>query len=208
MDKFQTIVSIVQTGIMLMAFLGALYFGFKQKEVSEKLSSIEHYNYEQTLLDKKVVELTAKKELRNITIEIIEMFGWSNQHEKELIENRSREERLELIKRINNLLYDGLDNELLVNNEEALSKWLQAINYLETYKNFHPNTKIVGTIVDEKGERKDDKEASEKFDKYMVESMGRTVGRVLEVHSKLGLSLSLMSMELSKKLKENSEKQN
>ena len=204
MEKWQPTLSILQTILLFGAFLGALYFGFKQQEINDKLAKIEEYNYEQTLLNEEVKILIDKKELRNITTDIISDFGWRNQQERELINNRSRKERLRLITKINNLLYEGLDNKLLVKDKKALSKWLKAINYLEMYKEFSHNDIISGTIVDETGER-DDPTANDTFDKGMRDSMGRAFSMVLEVHSSLGLSLSKISMELSKELSKNKQ---
>ena len=107
---------------------------------------------------------------------------------------------------MNELLYKGLDNKVLVENKQALSNWLKAINYLEMYSLFSGNEIIDGAIVDKTG-RREDKDANEKFDKTMIADMGRAFSMVSEVHSSLGLSLAVMSNELSKQLKNDNQNQ-
>ena len=42
-EKWQVIVNTVQAGIILMAFFGALYIGFKQNEINDKLRLLQDY---------------------------------------------------------------------------------------------------------------------------------------------------------------------
>jgi len=199
-NRTNIIISIIQTILMIIGVWGAIYFGKKQNEVNDRLTQIEKHNYEQKLLNEEVQLLKEKKQLRNITTEIIEIFSWRNQYERDKIQKRTRKENLELIRKIDNLLYEGLDNRLLVGNKQALSKWLQAINYIEMYKHISYDDIIVGKKTDKYG-TKPDNSANENFDKLMVNDMNNVFTNILQIHSKLGLSLSKMSRELSKELK-------
>lgn len=42
-EKWQVIVSIVQAGVLLMTFLGAIYIGFKQNEINDRLRALQDY---------------------------------------------------------------------------------------------------------------------------------------------------------------------
>ena len=195
-DKWQIGISIVQTLLMLAAFSGAIYFGIKQQSINENLVSIEQYNHNKYLLLEESKLLSAKKELRMITIEIIDLFP--KQYQLPL-EKMSRKKRTELVKRMDDLLLQGMDNTLLANNEESLLLWLKAINKLEPYKGLTDNMTFFGDILD-------GLTPEEQFDKSMIKSMWDAWGAVLQAHSKLGLSLSKMYFELSDKLKKDTVK--
>jgi len=43
LEQWQVTLSAVQTGILLMTFLGALYIGFKQNEINDRLRALQDY---------------------------------------------------------------------------------------------------------------------------------------------------------------------
>jgi hypothetical protein len=129
-EKWQVIVIVIQSGIFLMTFIAALYFGLKQKEVNETLAQIESYNHEQIKIqqDNKIIQET--RDLRNIASKIMSFFIWGTSKEKEAINNRTHEDNLIIAKVIKALLDDGIDNDLLKSNKNALHEWLNACDQI------------------------------------------------------------------------------
>ena len=42
-EKWQVVLGVVQAGILLMTFLGAIYIGLKQNEINERLRTLQDY---------------------------------------------------------------------------------------------------------------------------------------------------------------------
>ena len=185
--------------LLVCTTIGAFYFGINQQCINSQLAEIAQYNHKQALHNEKVNILTAKKELQTITSEIWDLHtGYISNIS---FKKQSRKERFEIKRRVQQLLYKGLDNYYLVNNEQELSKWLQAMTLIRIYKRYSYDDIVIAQKPGQEFDITDDV-----FDKDMVIHLEEAFTLISEVQWSLGVSISRMSIDLSMKLKQESEK--
>ncbi len=191
-------VKVLQVILLLITSMGAIYFGIMQTIVNSKLAKIESYKYEQTILKENAEIIKSTKEMRKITIEIADIFTDMYSGVDTPLNEKSRKEILLLTRHLYSLLYEGVDNYLLVNNEEAFYIWLGAINKIEYIQEMPLNIHLVGSTIDSTGQKKtDEKSVNESWDKIMIKSIEEVFPLVMQVHSLLGLSLAKSYNEMT-----------
>lgn len=230
MNKFkkqQRTLMIIQLVIMFGALMGAFYFGFKQNNVNNRLTKIEEYNLKQNKLQENSKIIQDKRNLRKITLSIIDYFSWNSAEERQEVEKRTYQDKLNISKKISISLNNGLDNLLLKSDKEALLDWLLALNiasgitfnkkgdyYKMTQEN---NIKIIGPFLND-ADVNQLKKLNKKwifqkmYEQDFMEQIDKELKEINEiifrVHSKLDLSFHKLRDELREDLKkpENAEK--
>ena len=184
-EKMSILIIAIQSAIILFAAIGAWFFGYNQKAINDRLSIIEKYRYEKEKAFESSKILEDKKQLRKLTIQIIDYYTWGAGTEKEEeVKTRTSEDKIEISKRIQILLDQGLDNDLLKNNKESLINWLGAYNMTE-------------------GILSSPSPLGEPSKKYIDGAFSEIFGKISAVHSSLKLSYTLIRKELQEQLKEN-----
>lgn len=171
-----------QVVLMLGMLIGAWYFGFYQKDVSDKLEKIEQYRYKKEKMAESSKNLEDKNQLRKLTIQIIDYYTWGAGMRKEQeIKDRTSEDKVKISKEIQFLLDQGLDNDLLKSDKKALMNWLDAYNMTEGILN-SPSP------LDEVDK------------KYIDGAFSKIFDDISAVHSDLKLSYALIRQEIQKEL--------
>ena len=128
---------------------------------------------------------SATKDIRKICREIIDILairGASDPLEQ------SKEENLKLAKNISNLLQEGFDNYLLVQDQESFRYWLNAVDAVYFYEMYRADEKVA--IVSGEGQVESRIETDQEFNKSFKRTMRETV---LNNVVKDYLSLKLLS---------------
>lgn len=210
-------IKMIKNILLVFTTFGVIFFGIKQQKINSQLAEIAQYNHNQALHNEKINILTAKKELQTITSEIWDLrTGYISNIP---FKKQSRKEQFEIKRRVQQLLYKGLDNYYLVNNEQELLKWLQAMTLIRLYKRYSYDDIVISRNSGHEiyKYKRDDIVNSQKagqgfditdyfFDKKMVNHLEEAFTLISEVQWSLGVSISRISIDLSMKLKQESEK--
>lgn len=217
-EKYQILITLLQSVILLAAFLAALYFGIKQKNINDTLSDIALFNHNQTITQQNFKIVQETRDLRLITNKIVNFFNRSTTEQQKAMKNRSYEDILATANEIEILLNNGLDNDLLKGNKEALLEWLKASesisgvikNPTEFYKMEKGNSSVIMGPIS----ARDYQEWKESNKQWKItpltikeiansnaEQLEKVFQSVMKVHGMLDLSFRKLKSELSSKPK-------